>query len=463
MIYVKRRLWYNTAEAERLEVGEDDLLTMAASLVILGEPGMGKSALLKRIAEYTGSPLCTARQLINRSNPRTIIGDKSFIVIDALDEVAAKRDGDAVDLVLQKLGALDYPRFILSGRVADWQSATSAEAIREQYPTRPLQLHLEPLRRVDQLEILAAKVGNERAEVLIEHFERYGLDFLGNPQTLDLISRLPSDRSLPMSRGALFDQAVDTLRVEHRNEKGKSELAPDAVLDAAGAAFAALILTGNANIVRYGSANLAEGDLHIAGVEELDNGNVARVIDTRLFAGRSDSFTYWHRRIGEFLGAAWLARRADTATKRRRLLQLFHAHRLVPASLRGLHAWLALDPRLSEAVIAADPVAVVEYGDADNLAPPQARAMLAALQRVASNNPSFSLWRHLRARALVSSPMHRDVDLVLRVKTIALGLRALLADQLSEAALAEPFRKTLRDVLLDLDDGFSIRRLLAEP
>lgn len=239
----------------------------------------------------------------------------------------------------------------------------------------------------------------------------------------------------------------------------EEELAREAALDAAGAAFAALILTGSANIVRHGSANLAEGDLQLVEVEELDDGNVARVINTRLFAGRSDSFTYWHRRIGEFLGAAWLARRADTSTKRRRLLQLFHSHRLVPASLRGLHAWLARDRRLSDAVIAADPVAVIEYGDADILTPLEARAMLAALQSVADDRPGFSLWRHVRARALVSSFMRDEVDYVLRDKTAALGMRALLADQLSDAALAEPFRNTLRDLLLDSGDVFSIRYL----
>jgi hypothetical protein len=401
----------------------------------------------------------TANQQIGS---KKIVGERSFIVIDALDEVAAKRDGDTVDLVLQKLGALSYPRFILSCRVADWRSATSVEAVREQDLDGPLQLHLDPLRRVDQLEILAAKLGEERAEVLVEHFERYGLDFLGNPQTLDMIARLPSDRSLPTSRGELFDQAIDVLRVEHRNDRGGAELAREAALNAAGATFAALILTGNTNIVRHGSANLGEGDLPIVEVEELGGGNIARVIDTRLFAGRSDSFTYWHRRIGEFLGAAWLAKRANTSRKRRRLLQLFLSHGLVPASLRGLHAWLARDPCLSDSVIAADPLAVIEYGDADTLTLQQARAMFAALRRVAGDRPNFSLWRHVRARGLVSSLMHHEADLVLRDKTVALGLRALVADQLSEVALAEQFRNTLRYLLLNSDDVFSIRRLAGQ-
>jgi hypothetical protein len=325
MTYVKRRLWYHAPTSEREQLDEDDLLSRIEPLVILGEPGMGKSKLLQNLAEAAGLPWCTARRLINRPDPRSLVGDRPPIVIDGLDEVAAKREGDAVDLVLQKLGALDYPRFILSCRVGDWKAATSAEAIREQYRDAPLQLHLEPLDRRDQLAILAAKVGTERAEVLIEHYESYGLDFLGNPQTLDLIARLPVDRQLPRGRGALFEQAIDTLRVEHRNARGGSELARDAALDAAGAAFAGLILSGSANIVRCGSANLAEGDLQIAEVEQFDDGNVAQVINTRLFAGGDDSFTYWHRRVGEFLGATWLAKRADTPAKRRRLLQLFHA------------------------------------------------------------------------------------------------------------------------------------------
>jgi hypothetical protein len=396
------------------------------------------------------------RQLINRPDPRTLVEDKPLIIIDALDEVAAKREGDAVDLVLHKLGALDYPRFILSCRVADWKAATSAEAIREQYRDAPLQLHLEPLDRRDQLAILATKIGDERAEVLIEHYERYGLDFLGNPQTLDLIARLPIG-PLPTGRGALFEQAIETLRVEHRNTRGGSELARDAALDAAGSAFAGLILSGSANIVRHGSANLAEGDLQIAEVEEFDDGKVAQVINTRLFAGGGDSFTYWHRRIGEFLGAAWPAKRADTPAKRRRLLQLFHAQKLVPASLRGLHAWLARDPRLADAVIAADPAGAIEYGDADSLTSQQSHAMLTSLERVASENPRFLLWG-ARAHALVSSVPHNEIDLILRDRSKTLALRGLLVDQLSEVTLAESFRETLRELLLDSKEGFGIRR-----
>jgi predicted NACHT family NTPase len=271
--YIQRRLWHETDQAGRQELAENDILSRSEPLIVLGEPGMGKSQLLRKLADVADLPSCTARQLINRRDPQSLLGDAPLILIDALDEVAAKREGDAVDLVLQKLGILGYPRFILSCRVADWQAATSIAGIREQYPDPALQLHLEPLGRDDQLAILQGRVGLHRAEKLLEHFEAYGLDFLGNPQTLDLIARLPDDRPLPASSGALFEQAIETLRVEHQPGKGTHELARQAALDAAGAAFAALILSGSAAIVRDGSANLVEGELHMADVEALESRN----------------------------------------------------------------------------------------------------------------------------------------------------------------------------------------------
>jgi len=47
MTYVKRRLWYDAPTSEREKLDEDDLLSRSEPLVILGEPGMGKSKLLQ--------------------------------------------------------------------------------------------------------------------------------------------------------------------------------------------------------------------------------------------------------------------------------------------------------------------------------------------------------------------------------------------------------------------------------
>lgn len=458
MTYVQRTLWCKTDDARLERLGEADLLGRPESLIVLGEPGMGKSRLLRGLAEAAGITFCTARKLINRPNPRSLVGEARLIIIDALDEVSASREGGAVDLVLQKLGELDYPLFVLSCRVADWQAATSVAAICEQYPAVPLQLHLDPLNRGDQLVILSDIVGEARAEELIRHFEGYGLDYLGNPQTLELIARLPTDQPLPTSSAALFELAVDKLRVEHRNGLGRQELRREDALDAAGAAFASLILSGASVIRRTGQANLAEGELPVGEVDGLAGGHLENVFGTRLFAGSEDGFTYWHRRIGEYLGAGWLAKRADTRAKRRRLLHLFQAQGLVPANLRGLHAWLARDPHLTGAVIAADPMGIIEYGDADDLTAPHARALFAALESLACRNPRFWQRGVARAAALVSAPLQEQADRVIRDRQAPLVFRLLLLEQLSEAGRAEPYRDTLRLLLQDTTEIFSIRR-----
>lgn len=121
---------------------------------MLGESGMGKTELRKAIGGEKGNAFGRATQLINRVRPETLIGNAKRLVVDALDEVAAQSQGDAVDLVLQKLDQLDYPPFILSCRVAEWRSATASGAIAEQYDSAPLEAHLEPLIRDEQLRLL---------------------------------------------------------------------------------------------------------------------------------------------------------------------------------------------------------------------------------------------------------------------------------------------------------------------
>ena len=459
MTYVDRTLWFEDLQGHKA-IGEGELLRRPESLVVLGEPGMGKSELLKKLSIEAGVNRVTARQFINRPDPRSLVANGSPIIIDALDEVPARGTGDAVDLVLQQLGQLGYPRFILSCRVADWRSATSVAAIREQYDEAPLEVHLEPFTREQQIEILAGKVGFERAKTLMDHFEAFGLEILGNPQTIELVGRLPEGQKLPESSGALFDFAVEALRKEHR--EGAGELPGPEARDAAGAAFAGLILAGKSRISRKASANIIEDEVTLVDLDSLCDEHLEVAIRTRLFAGAGDGdLTYWHRRVGEFLGAAWLSKRANTRSKRKRLLELFRSRGLVPANLRGLHAWLARDPNLAIEVIATDPMGVIEYGDADELNDKQAKELFDALERLAERNPWFKGWNDVRAQALVAPSLQNRAERLLSDRAAPYHLRVLIADQLNNASAAERFRATLRTLLLDPHEDFYIRRRAA--
>jgi len=461
---IERTLWYE-AQDGRTILPQGDLLKRSEPLVVLGEAGMGKSYLLEWVAMSPGHSRCTARQLINRYDPTTLLGDAQILVIDALDEVSSQKDGDAVDLVLRQLGKLGYPRFILACRVADWRSATGLEAIHEQYPELPLELHLEPFNEDDAETFLSASFGLKTAKAVIEHFNTRGLSgLLGNPQTLELIASIAGSGTLPETRGELFERAVEVLRVEHRDTKASSQPAREIGLDAAGAAFAGLILTGSEAIVRISAANTAEGELQLSDISRLPGGNaVETMLGTRLFkADGADRFTYLHRRVGEYLGAQWLAKQANTPNKRMRLLSLFHSHGLVPSSLRGIHAWLALDPALTKAVIAADPMGLIEYGDADELTADQARSLISALEQLAKDNPHFRDWRAFALPGFGHLELVKDIRRLISTPETPFGLYLLMLEALKGNEIASALIEDLRRIVLDPQAFFAGRKVAGE-
>lgn len=458
---LRRQLWYQ-GRRDIVIVGQEFLRIDPRSLIVLGEAGMGKSTLLQQLDAVDGFTVCTARKLINTPEPLALMGDATTLVIDALDEVSARLDGDAVDLVLRRLAELALPRFILSCRVADWRKATALQGITDFYESAPLELHLDPLTREDATTYLAAIVGAEAADAAIDHLEERGLGGLWrNPQTLNLVADVVAKGRLPASKGVLFAEATKLMRSEHREEKAGTPfaaLAEDDVLDAAGAAFAIMILTGKEAISR--KVNVAEGDIPLAEAASLPGAaTLPDILGSRLFAGVSDDrFSYDHRAIGEFLGARWLARQANTPRKQRRLLELFNGQSLVPASLRGLHAWLAWHSApLAEPVIAADPMGVIEYGDADALTAPQGRALFEALRRLSRSNPRFRDWADYRTGGLVQPELLPEIRDAIAGVGVEFGLRLLVLQALKRSPLIGELQTDLVNLLLSPGHYFAAR------
>jgi hypothetical protein len=463
--FIPRALSYKDATGSSVELSQDGLADFEQPLLILGEAGMGKSSLLNWLAQTFGFALCTARQFINRRDPRSLLGDSPALLIDGLDEVSAAKDGDAVDLVLRQLGALDYPRFVLACRVADWRSATGSEAIREQYSQPPLELHIEPLTEAQAEELIARKFGSQRACEVIEHFNRRGLQgLLSNPQTLELILQVVAGGDLPENRRDLFELAIKQVASEHKDTKADKQEALKVHLEAAGAAFAALLLSGNEAITRKALAQVSDGELPLADVLRLPGGErVPTLLDSRLFRGLGqERFGYVHRSIAEYLGARWLARLANTPRKRRRLLHLFHAIGLVPASLRGLHAWLAQDPEMASCVVATDPLGLIEYGDANGLSDAQVNTLLSGLRQLAQENPNIHNWRDLAAHGLARPTLIEEFRALVSQRDAPFGPRLVGIQALFQTNLAQALQPALLALVLNPADFFALRRVAVE-
>ena len=459
--YIRRRLWYFDS-TNLVKVEQDFLERTSRSLVVLGEAGMGKSTLFSTLKSVKGFKVCTARKLINTPEPLSILGDAETLVVDALDEVSSHRQGDAVDLVLQQLARLRTPRFILSCRIADWRSATGLQSIADFYDLPPIELHLDALSKDEAIAFLASTLNKASAQEAIDHLDRQGLSGLWhNPQTLTMVEKVAARGQLPESKGDLFLESTKLLRVEHREEKSGTVLATIAeeeVLDAAGASFAALIISGSEALSRKTIPD--KSDISLADVSALPNAaQLNAIMDSRLFeAVEPERFTYTHRAIGEFLGARWLSKQADTARKRRRLLSLFDGNALVPNSLRGIYAWLAWHSQaLANEIITKDPMGILEYGDANKLTAQQGRTLLNALYRLSIDNPHFRDWTEYRADGLVQPALLPEVREMITDSKVKFGLRLLLLQVLKHAQLDSTFFEILQKLVLDESLAFALR------
>ena len=464
---IPRTLWYQFDDTQK-KISQHEILEITNSLVILGEAGMGKSSLLEWLGNLENCAYCTARQLLNRANPRPLLGKNSILVIDSLDEVNSKNDGDAVDGVLQKLEFLGYPKFILACRAADWKSATGIQAIREQYSESPLELHLNPFAQNDMAIFLEQNFSTQRAQEIITHFTAKNLDdLLGNPQTLSLIAKVAIQGELPESLTQLFEQAIEILRAEHSESKSEAQLPSEVSLDAAGAAFASLILTGNEAISRKSIINLIDGELPISEVKQLPGTEkIDLVLGSRLFRSNGvERFTYIHRRIGDFLGAKWLVKLADTNRKRKRLLSLFHSHEFVPSNLRGLHSWLLSDPTLVSSIIKVDPIGILEYGDVGTITVEQAQTLLNSIQDLAENNPSFYNFYNRNGysiRAFTTPIILSQIQKIIIQPDTPFGFRLFLIDVIKGYQLPNDFIQILTNLINDSKIEFAIRKSAGE-
>jgi energy-coupling factor transporter ATP-binding protein EcfA2 len=151
------------------------------AIVLLGDPGMGKTTLFRQLA---GSNYQTVRTFLidpNRREP---------VFLDALDEYRAKLNNrGAADAVAEKLIALKRPRFRLSCRIADWFGAIDQDILRLASPSRRVVvLEIRPLSR-DEIAEIAEEIVSDPWTFIAEAEEAglYGL--LGNPQSLHLFAK----------------------------------------------------------------------------------------------------------------------------------------------------------------------------------------------------------------------------------------------------------------------------------
>lgn len=465
--YFSRHLLITDSLGQVRIVDESELLTILRSTVVLGEPGMGKSELIRELGRQLGVEPITATRFMNATSPAKFVVSGKPLLIDGLDEAMARREGDAIDRILAQLEAAGSPDFILSCRAHEWQ-ARNLTSFRQVYGSEPAIYTLEALSRKEASAFLSQRYAQLDPESVLGHLDRQGIaELYGNPLTLSLMGTVAvQDTTLPATRAALFQRVCVLLWPEHdsdRQDSGLGLISENRALASAGAIMAGLILSGADTVSLAAPIHLQEGEIRLADLQILPDANWApQILSSRLFRTVGVGLAKpVHRVVAEFLGARWLASHATTPRMQRRLLAQFHGSGGVPASLRGLHAWLAFhSPMMAKAVIFADPFGVLRYGEMASLTAEQAGWMFEALEILSKDDPYFRSqdWgSHTAVGLMIPDLCSRIMD-VIGTTASNFHLRTLLMEGLKGTQLAGDLADTLELVMRSVERSYTERR-----
>lgn len=375
-----------------------DLLTTAAAcqeqvVLILGEPGLGKSTLLseveailrsmsRTVATVDGADLTEEsfdREIRDALSDLGTAGETAAppmsLIVDSLDESPmvlrfARR-------LRRLLESSDLPslQLILGCRTAD-VPADLLPTLRQLFDRTPLVADLAPLRRSDAVD-LAASAGVDGESLVTAAIARGVGSMAAVPLTLGLLVREYSQKSgLDAPPRELFESGICEL-LETTSASSISTLDQRRAVAERMAAIA--LLTGKRTIFVGRSADAAAHDLRDSQVAdgtetttgggqfEVTPSHVRETIATALFSGRGpDRVAFVHASQAAFLAACFLARQEPPLPRQQlRSLLLVAAPdgaESVPTSLREVAAWLAaLSPPAGDWLARIDPESLVSH------------------------------------------------------------------------------------------------------
>lgn len=375
------------------------------ALVLLGEPGIGKStALAEEHDRLKNAGVAVFYRELNRYQTDTALISDLFhnqqiqewrshpdtqlvFLLDSLDEcqLFIHRAARIIAGELEKL-PLERLKFRITCRVADWPEEMT-KALNGLWPTPQgnevslvQRLSLVPLRCKDVVQ--AATDRGLDASSFLEEVRRVDIaSFASHPHTLNMLLDIYRDRSsLPARRAEIFEQGCLYLVTENsrsrKSDGHRGEVEPALRLPIAGR-IAALMLFSQKNavlredLVQVGNNALSITDVY--GGEESGNGLKQRVdeqavrdvLDTTLFSGRGEHrLGFVHQSHMEFLAAWYLKKRGLDAERLLRLLR-FAEDGHVPPQLGELAGWLAeMDSAVFTALAGSDPLILLRSDSA---------------------------------------------------------------------------------------------------
>ncbi|PKO36775.1 MAG: hypothetical protein CVU33_16635 [Betaproteobacteria bacterium HGW-Betaproteobacteria-6] len=392
-----RRILVIAGLDEKTRLGVQTLNDLAAyqKVVLLGEPGIGKTTALNFMADREQAHVTNVRELIN--DPPANANNGLFL--DALDEY--RSDGGKKDKIytLAKLIREKSPdRWRLTCRAEDWRNQADTAPLEKGSTQSIVVAQLLPLDYDEACKVLSS-LGEKNSDAFMEQAENLGAHaFTENPLSLKLLHKAVSDDgNWPATRFELFTSAITKLAHEHNKEyqADYERSSPGKIIQAAGKIALLQLLSGARAIWRSQGPTPDDADQRaFVTMHDLQLGpNLLRdSLDTPLFRGEGESFEFMHRTIAEFLAGQTLASAVTAHGPKarfplRRALALVTGNDCPPTELRGIFAWFAAhlaqqgDHTGARQMAEIDACSLLTYGDAAAFNTDTRRTLLHNLDR----------------------------------------------------------------------------------
>lgn len=443
---------------------EAEVLREKRVVIVLGEPGAGKTSLLKNLAKQLQTNVLTANVLQHQPLSQTNIP----LVVDALDELV-KIGPSSVFALFGKISSIGPTTIILSSRSSEWEEAYTRHC-KELFGGDVLTVYLQALNYDEQQQIFAHHLPDEHFEAFLQEISRFNLEgLLSNPQFLKIFADgyIGSGKQF-IDKKSIFKQAIGQLAKEENQNlvSARERLPVPRKIELAEQVFANLLLAGCEGV----STNQASAERlypHLMQIDE--NEKIDDILATKLFKPsiKPNQHQPAHKIIAEYCAAQYLAQRINEAVNPlslRQCLAMIAPNRVVRDELRGLAGWLATlgNQQVQESIIELDPYAVIANGDPSQLLPSSKKRLLVALQELAERNPGFrrgDYWRSFHAAGFFTADLADELKPLIMQKNEHFHLRTLILELLQGSEAAARLEPELRQLVLSSNEGDYPRKL----